>query len=369
VTAPEALAADPVFQLNTLLWSLEDLPDAGEITPVLRNAGYYLVAIGRRVIMPVDPSEAAGLAEAVGSKDRTPAHPDLWLRHENDSVQPILELKAHGFSADSSNATQAMKLLAASGDLGPSVGANEPEPGHVIYVTVDHDAEPLAGTLVDLRGRLKSLELSPAPSGVIGLTWVGNAIALMSPRPRELPAPAAAVLTGPRIVLQPDDAADEARPLYLVPWIPGNEDSQDPELHADGLRELTARLLTCAIAAIGRARAPATIAITGGDLLEQATYGVFARWRDADREKFGRAAAMLVYRALRSTEAASLDGQRLEIDVPNAEIQDAAIDRLGRADPSDPSKNLQAAIDEPPTLFELAPETAPVLNALPPAEE
>ena len=49
------LLSDPVFQLNTMLWALEELPDAGPIHPVLRNAGYYINAIGRRVVAPHAP--------------------------------------------------------------------------------------------------------------------------------------------------------------------------------------------------------------------------------------------------------------------------------------------------------------------------
>ena len=72
MTSEADLLTDQVFQLNAFLWALEDLPAPGEIQPVLRNAGYYLVAIGRRVQVPVDDSAIAALERLTGSADRSP---------------------------------------------------------------------------------------------------------------------------------------------------------------------------------------------------------------------------------------------------------------------------------------------------------
>ena len=48
------LLSDQVFQLNTFLWALESLSpsERSPLRPVLREAGYYLVAIGRKVLVP-----------------------------------------------------------------------------------------------------------------------------------------------------------------------------------------------------------------------------------------------------------------------------------------------------------------------------
>lgn len=74
MTDDTVLLTDPVFQLNTFLWALEDLPEArAEIHPVLRTAGYYLVSIGQRVIIPVDEDVLEALKETTGSRDRQPA--------------------------------------------------------------------------------------------------------------------------------------------------------------------------------------------------------------------------------------------------------------------------------------------------------
>ncbi len=348
------LLADPVFQLNTLLWSLEDLPAAGDIDPVLRNAGYYVVAIGRSVIVPVDPKTLDVLGRLLGSQDRSPSRPDLWLKHQTDEVQPLLELKARGFSPTSSNSKQATKLLVSSTDLAPSTGGEGPQPGHVIYVTIAEDAELLAQTLAELRNTIDEEGMRPAPAATIGLTWLDEGVALMSPRPEDLPAPMQAALSGLAVVLRAGHPEDDIQPLYVIPWIPGIEDSQDPELQSDGLRQLTARLLAETMARVGRAVAPTTLTLNGVDLLDRATYGVFSRWRDLDRGRFALAAAKIIERALRATGHARLQGDRVEVDVPTPEVQDAVMDRLERADPSDPARNLEGVLQQPPTLFDEA---------------
>ena len=345
------LLADPVFQLNTLLWSLEEISDTGEINPVLRNAGYYVTSIGRRLIVPVDPETLSALVQATGSPDRSPSRPDLWLKHQSDDVQPLVELKAHGFSPASSNTTQALKMLASAGDVGPSLGGDS-QPGHLIFATVVDDAEPLAATLQELGATLRDAGATPAPVAVIGFAWVDEGVALVSPHPADLPGPMQPVLAEPAVILRVADQSEDMHPLYLIPWIPGIDESQDHDLRVDGLRELTARLLTQAIAAVGQARTPSILNLTGTDLLASATFGVFARWRDEDRTQFGRAAAKIVERALRATDCARIEGERIEIDLPNDDVREAAIDRLERADPSDPAKSLSVIVKEPPSLFD-----------------
>ncbi len=81
MTDESTLLSDQVFQLNTFLWALEDLPTEPveeETRPVLRQAGYYLGAIGRRVIMPSDEVTRAVLTKLTGAVNRAPCHPDLW---------------------------------------------------------------------------------------------------------------------------------------------------------------------------------------------------------------------------------------------------------------------------------------------------
>ncbi len=354
MTEVAVLLADPVFQLNTFLWSLEDLADVGEVHPVLRNAGYYLSAIGRRLIVPVDPQVLDVLADIIGSKDRSPTHPDLWLRHQSDEAHPVIELKAHGFSPESSNKVQAVKMLVSAADLEHSLGGGGPRAGHLIYATVESDAEALADTLRILKDQVESAGAAAAPTATIEFGWNGQAITMGSPDPAELPGPMHEPLATPAAVIEVPDPANDAQPLYLVPWVPGLDDSQDAELRADGLRQLTARLLTHTIAAVGQVKVPGSVTLSGSELLDSATFGVFGRWRDADRPQFALAAARLIERALRATGSARIEHDRVEVDLPTVESQDRAIERLERADPSDPTKSIATVLDEPPTLFDEA---------------
>ena len=124
-------------------------------------------------------------------------------------------------------------------------------------------------------------------------------------------------------------------------------------MHSAGLHELTARVLTHALADVGQAQTPTTLSLDAAALLKRATFGIFDRWRDTDRKQFSEAVAKIVERALKSVVTVRREaGIHLEIELPSSETQDAAIDRLERADPADPRANLEATIEEPPTLFD-----------------
>jgi hypothetical protein len=368
VTDTSVLLSDPVFQLNALLWAVENLPTSATIHPVLRAAGYYLSAIGRRVIVPVDLKSIAALEQITQSKDQSPSHPDLWLKHHSHEVQPLVELKAHGFSSTSSNSRQAVKLLLSAANLGPSLATRGPLPGHVIYATAGDDADALAQTLHQLSTVIKQAGAQAAPASTIGFTWATDGVTLTSPRPEELPQPLRSHFRTPALLLEVGELADDIRPLYLIPWVPEVAETQDPQLRADRLHELTARLLLYTIGTVGRASTPTSLSVTGTQLLDEATFGVFARWRDADRSQFASDAARLVERTLRATGFVQVEGERIEIDLPTAQAQQAIIERLEHADPADPSKNLQAVIEEPPTLFDSIAGTFTAHDVAPPEE-
>ena len=345
------LLSDPVFQLNVFLWALQDHPDEVQIRPVLRQAGYYLNSIGRRVLMPDDDAALAALRELTGSSGRASSRPDLWLSHSTDPVHPIIELKAHGFSPTSSNRTQALKLIAAAADLAPSLGEPEKRQGHVIYATTGVDADRLSSTLRVLAQELDSVRVATAPTGVIGLSMESEGVAISSPDPSELPSPLAQALRGHSVVLE-RDGDNDPQPLYFVPWMPGIKDSQAPELHEAGLRELTARVLVQLLATVGQARPPTTLVLDSARLLRRATLGVFEQWRDGDRHEFSCAVDKIVERTLRSVvDVRHAPEGHLEVDLPNTDVHDAVITRIERADPADPTTNLKAVVEEHPTLF------------------
>ncbi len=306
-------------------------------------------------MMPSDDASLSAIRKLTGSPDPSASRPDLWLKHSEDPVQPLVELKSRGFSPASSNSRQAVKLLVAAFDLGPSLGETDEHRGHVVYGTAATDADDMAKTLKQLADQVTVEGVPAAPAGVIGLSIDDEGVALSSPTPEDLPAPAAEVLGSPAIVLQRDDDND-LRPLYFVPWIPDIADSQDAELRADGYRELTARVLTQAMGRVGQARVPTTLSLTGTQLVRGATLGVFDRWREENRRQFSTAAAKIVERRLTSHVGIRRERQEhLEIGLPDVETQNTAISRLERADPANQSTNLESVIKEPPTLFDVFP--------------
>ena len=302
--------------------------------------------------MPDDEGTVAALARLTGSADRSPCRPDLWLRHESDVVRPLIELKARGFGTASSNSRQALKLIAAAVNLSRSLAEPSETPGHVSYATVASEADGMASTLQHLAADLGAEGIAAAPTSAIGFAFESDGVVLSSPNVADLPEPLAAALESRPVVLR-DDGENDLQPLYFVPWIPGIDDSQHPDLHVEGLRELTARVLTHLLAEIGQARPPTTLSLDGARLLSAATFGVFDQWHDADRRQFSEAAAKIVDKALGSVVTVRrTPPDSREIDVPNSDVKEALVERLELADPSDPAVNLQAAIQEPPKLFD-----------------
>ncbi len=352
MTDESVLLSDQVFQLNTFLWALEDLPENSDARPVLREAGYFLVAIERNVLVPTDETTLAALATLADITDRSPCRPDLWLRHATDAVEPLIELKAHGFSPESSNRRQALKLIAAASDLAPSLAETGVRPGHVIFATGVDDANEMASTLSVLASDLRSEGTGAAPTAAVGLAIESGGVVLSGHYPDDLPGPLGAALVENPIVLH-RDGDNDLQPLYFIPWIPGIKDSQDAELHSAGLRDLTARVLTNLLATVGQALPPTTVVLRGDTLLREATFGISDRWRVKDRRTFSDSVAKIVERTLKSVvdlNRPSTDSR--EFDLPDLETKESVIDRIENAVPADPSTNLQAITEEQLSLFD-----------------
>ena len=351
MTSEATLLSDQVFQLNTFLWALKGLPTDGPVEPVLQRAGYYLASIERRVLPPKDRAVATALAQLTDSEHPSPCQPDLWLKHDQDSVQPVVELKSHGFSPASSNRKQALKLMASAFDLSASLAESSERRGHVVFATVESDASQLASTLKQLVSELGAANVPAAPTAVVGFSADEEGVMLSSPNPTDLPAPAQQALASPATVLR-RDGENDLRPLYFVPWLPGNETSQDPQLQSDGLSEFTARVLVHALADVGQASPPEDLQINCADLLRRATFGVYDYWDPRIKAQFNQAAVRILMKTLKPIkEVRRGEGGVISVDLPNIEVQDAVVDRLRHADPADPSSNLEMAMDAQQTLF------------------
>ncbi len=352
MTSDTLLVSDTVFQLNVLLWALEDLPNSTDIQPVLREAGYELESLGRRLLVPSGDKAVSVLRELAGTADLSPCHPDLCIINQNHPVTLVVELKSHGFGGKSSNTRQAVKLIVASHDLSESYAETQPRPGHVVYATVKHDAAQLEKTLQDLSESIKSKGVPAAPTDTIGISIDDEGVRLSISSLSNLPTPAQEALQEPVVVLHRRDA-DDIRPLYLIPWIPGLQANQDSELQADGYRELTARIIVQALAVVGQASAPTTLEITGATMLSRATFGVFDRWLDTDRQKFSEAAIGVLTKTLTSLSGFQKKSRDVvSLSFSSQEEQAEVIKLLEQVSPADTSTNIQAAVNAPQKLFD-----------------
>ena len=353
MTSDTVLAADPVFQLNVMLWALEDLPDMPAVQPVLRRAGYRVESLGRPLQLPADEQTASALRTITGSADRSPCRPDLLLENQDHRSTLVVELKSRGFSEDSSNVRQAVKLIVASKDLAESYAETQPRPGHVVYGTVENDSDRLAETLQGLSESIASNGVPAAPTAVVGISIDDEGARLSTSARSNLPEPAQQALQTTATVLH-RHGEDDIRPLYVIPWMPGIASTQNPEFQTDGYRELTARIIVEAMAVVGQAAVPTpTLEVTATALLSRATFGVFDRWLDADRRKFAAAATGVLSNALQGLDGFQMQSRdTISLSLSSHEEQAEIVKFLEQAKPADKITNLEAAVNEAPRLFD-----------------
>ena len=341
MTTDDVLISDQVFQLNTFLWALQDVPSNSQIKPILREAGYKLRFIEQRVILPKTVAVAGVLEKLTNSRNPSPCKPDLWLTHESDQFDLVIEIKPHSFSKGSSNSRQAIKILIGSLDLADSLAEKQSQLGHVVYATIDSEAACIEKTLDKLACDILDMGVAVAPSAAIGFSIDNKGVTLRSPKPENLPEPADEALSSPATVLQRDEQ-DSLHPLYFIPWVPGIRDSQDDTLHSEGLDELTRRVLTQVISEVGLAEIPSTLEIDAHSIMSKATLRFFNYWRGDVRTDFMKAVIKIVQNAWKA-EFKILKRRKhsLRIELPDADAQDNAIRALENAKPEDRKTNLE----------------------------
>ena len=264
---PQIIEANPVFQLNTILWSMIDA-EGGFYTPVLRQAGYFIHSIGRRIQIGSEFRDRLDI--------RGQPSPDLLAQHRNDPMMLVIECKASSFGPDSSTADQARELLVGGSDLALTIGASNPVPSYVLYVTRATHGENLCPTLSQLRHELSSRGLDTALAGTAVVEIRDDGVWLSLGPGDPVPSPLQRALGQPRRVVELVEG-DTPIHLYLIPWDPSV--TQDPWLEKFGKALLAARVLTRATTRVARITPPDTLVLRATDLLEEATLGVSALWR------------------------------------------------------------------------------------------
>ena len=316
------IEADPMFQLNTVLWSTVDTRD-GSYIPVLRRHGYFLHSISRRLQVPKVVLHRLGSYGAPSS--------DLLVDHQSDERILVIECKASSFGPTSSTALQARKLLTAGADLAGSIGRSRPVPSYVLYVTRAEHSDRLVSTLGCLTKELSDSGMKTASVGT-AIVEIRNDGVWLSLGPGErAPEPLRQALSNPvRIVVL--EESDSPLYLYLIPWDPSV--TQDTRLEAFGKALLSARVINRAVPIIARATPPEAVVLSAADLLKQATLGVSAVWRAPEVRKVESFVAWRLYDTLRSAEPVKDDTrpQSVTVTVSSQTDKRSLIDMLVRTD-------------------------------------
>ena len=324
-----------------VLWSLKLLPSDGslQVRSILQETGYYLLGINRRVILP-QLDNLKSLLPSIA-----PPVPDIWLRHESDNINVIMELKSQGFGLDSSNINQIKKILIASYNLAESVGSKDEVPGYVIVMAPLLDSK-MVDTLDTLREEISNHSIPSAPATVIGLYHEKGDYLWKCPTPSSLPGPLLKVLSEPVTVVtsmgfgrEGEDEKDII-PLYLIPWMPDVDVNASP-LISDGLASLTGRVLTCVQGKIGNAKPPINLALKPDLLLHEATYEVFDYWKGYDRNIFVKKVVNIIDRSIKSAVISYKSDKLIEIDIRTEEVQDEIMKELEKANIYGSSSNLE----------------------------
>lgn len=270
-------SGDPLFQLNTVLWMLQPLPEKpGAVYAVLYHQGYAVRALGKAL------TASAKLERRLASELdlRGIAAPDVLASAPMSDPWPVFECKRSSFGPQSSTSHQALKILARAAEL--SLVAGSPPgvevKGCAVFVTRDDQAARLQATLDELSATLEDARVTVAPASTIGIrveTGIGLIVRLVG---GSFPGAGGQALTTDVVLLRAAGPDEDARPLYLVPFDPSVE--QDEEERSLCLRILLARARAHAASMIGRGPASGTVVLEGHALLDAATFGLSKFWRD-----------------------------------------------------------------------------------------
>jgi len=336
--ATDVLLADPVFQLNVVLWTVQPLPPTAPIEPVLRRAGYELHAVGPP--LPAAPSARPALLMLVGSADAP--KPDVVLAHHTDPSFLVVECKAQGFGSGGAGERQVVKLLAAAHSLNGPLGlpVNPDRPGYVAYLTVAPEHSMLLVTLLGAQERLREEGVAPGGAGTLGLHAEDDGVWVDAGQVDEWPPPAAAALANRVRIVSFSSPGEDPRPFYLIPWVPDVAGGQDPQLAAFGKAVLGANVLNAAKSAVGRADVPGPVVMRMDRLLHDATLGVTDFWRDRDDYRLLlRACQDFVARPLRGIESritlvVSSGPELVQFTLPSETVRDEVLALLHGASPA-----------------------------------
>ena len=270
------LAKDNLFQLNTMVWASFPQPADAPVTPVLRNAGYSLYAIEQ----PLDSSvaEKAQLNKATLEIRPNPVA-DIVLYRDEDRTYILVECKPSSFGLNSDWAPQARGMIVAGGSVASRLGVSEKSASEICYLVPADDTQSTDKTLFALHEEVTGQGLKECPTGVIGISVKSDGAYLGLPTHIKGKARMPMALIPEQRVVSVE-AEQDPRPLYVIPWIPDGQDSNDLDAFKEKIR-------TQLLSWLGKAAIGGNAVLAFEELLTDISRGVFQYWGDKS-SLFGR---------------------------------------------------------------------------------
>lgn len=283
-TTPSGLLRDPIFQLNTLLWLAQPLPEDSWVEPIFYRQGFHVYAIAPLLTLP--PEARLSLSNVDPPIDcHDAARPDVVLVDGKGMRFSLMECKASSFNISSSTAAQGRTLFMNTGStLVESLGlaGGKAVESFVAFILPESNREMMDLTIAQIRGELTLARITPSDGTALGLEASDSTLSLVT----DTEASAFFRLKeGVHASAEVSELTDP-RPLYFIPYDPDCD--QTTEERAFAKRVLFERMQGSVIAAVGHLAPPFTLAIKTEKVLNDALFGVYDLWDNHESAKHMR---------------------------------------------------------------------------------
>ncbi len=275
---------DPLFQLNTVLWLTQPLPEKSLVAPLLHQKGFRVYAIAPALGVPPDIVLRAQSAQL---EVQQRARPDVILANKLNKRFVFVECKASSFSITSDQAKQARAFLLMAGErvveevLGLPTG--QVSSSILEYVLPEDQRISLQTTLNTLSNELRRHSLPVGKSGVMGFEIKSKALCVVFD---ENGGQFLGITPNDQVVMRVDSDTDP-RPLYFIPYDPDVDQSEEERRFCK--RVLFERIHSAVLVAIGRAEPLGDLRLEITKLLNDATFGMYNLWENPESAKHMRA--------------------------------------------------------------------------------
>jgi hypothetical protein len=339
-TDPAGLIADPLYQVNLVLWMLQ--PSAApRIDGILARAGFRLRAIEPDLTLPVG---LTGQLKQANIAVRSRVQPDIALDGPDRSLV-LLECKATMFGGTAQpgqgdgHIRQARSLLLQIPPVLASALSLQPEDvsdTFVLYLSRHEEGVDQSEGLRGIADALGKAGFATTSFGLCGLRVVDEGVVLCPCATHPpLPPSLSPHLAGSTVLVHRLVGEDDPRPLYFLPWIPGSSSSGD----AYGRAVFCSTVLGAAVAVIARAEPPCSVSLVTDDLIRAATRGLYDRWRSRDARKALRSRVkellrQQIQRAAPEVDLSPMGNPSLgwQLCIENPKVQSRIVEGLARCD-------------------------------------